>query len=197
MRVIKWLDEHFEETLLVALLITVSCVMMAQIIARYIFNDSMPWPEEFGRYCYIWSVFLSLSFSIKKGNILRVGVVMDLLPVWLRTVIRIITDVVMLALFAVFFLHSIEYTGNIRATGQLSSAMRLPMWIMYCATVTGFGLAIIRTVQTVIHNIFHFNDKVETTLEATLKEAEEEAKAVAAAKSAGLSAAEPLQGGEV
>jgi len=58
--------------------------------------------------------------------------------------------------------------------GQISPAMHLPMWIMYLATVLGFGLASIRTVQQIVHNIKNFNVKAETTLEATLKEAKEE-----------------------
>lgn len=48
MSAIKWLDEHFEEAIMVFLLALISCVMMAQIIARNIFN-SMTWPEEFSR----------------------------------------------------------------------------------------------------------------------------------------------------
>jgi TRAP-type C4-dicarboxylate transport system permease small subunit len=52
--------------------------------------------------------------------------------------------------------------------------MHLPMWIMYLATILGFGLASIRTVQEIVNNIKNFNVKSETTLEATIKEAKEE-----------------------
>jgi TRAP-type C4-dicarboxylate transport system permease small subunit len=57
---------------------------------------------------------------------------------------------------------------------EVSSDMSLPMWIMYLATVLGFGLASIRTAQEIVNNIKNFNVKAETTLEATLKEAKEE-----------------------
>ena len=33
MKVIKWLDEHFEETFLVFFLVLISCITMLQIIA--------------------------------------------------------------------------------------------------------------------------------------------------------------------
>ncbi|HHZ02088.1 MAG TPA: TRAP transporter small permease [Tissierellia bacterium] len=173
MSVIKWLDEHFEEAIMVILLILISCVMMAQIIARNIFN-SMTWPEEFSRYCYIWSVFLSLGYTIKKGNMLKVGIVMDLLPPKLRKAIEIVVNIIILAICVVFFRNSIIYTGIVRSTGQISPAMHLPMWIMYSATVLGFGMASIRTFQEIISNIKNFNVKSETTIEATIKEAREE-----------------------
>lgn len=37
MKVIKWLDEHFEETFLVFFLVLISCITMLQIIARTFF----------------------------------------------------------------------------------------------------------------------------------------------------------------
>ncbi|MDI9495656.1 MAG: TRAP transporter small permease [Bacillota bacterium] len=173
MSAIKWLDEHFEEAIMVFLLALISCVMMAQIIARNIFN-SMTWPEEFSRYCYIWSVFLSLGYTIKKGNMLKVGIVMDLLPQKIRRAIEIVVNIIILGVCVVFFRYSIIYTGIIKTTAQISPAMHLPMWIMYLATILGFGLASIRTVQEIVNNIKNFNVKSETTLEATIKEAKEE-----------------------
>ena len=173
MSAIKWLDEHLEEAIMVIMLALISCVMMAQIIARNVFN-SMTWPEEFSRYCYIWTVFLSLGYTIKKGNMLKVGLVMDLLPTKIRRAIEILVNLIIIAICVVFFRHAITYTGKIYNMGQISPAMHLPMWIMYLATVTGFGLASIRTVQQIVHNIKNFNVKAETTLEATLKEAIEE-----------------------
>ena len=44
MKVIKWLDEHFEETFLVFFLVLISCITMLQIIARTFFA-ALSWPE--------------------------------------------------------------------------------------------------------------------------------------------------------
>lgn len=173
MSAIKWLDEHFEEAIMVVLLALISCVMMAQIVARNLFN-SMTWPEEFSRYCYIWTVFLSLGYTIKKGNMLKVGLVMDLLPTKIRRAIEILANLIILAICVVFFRYAITYAGIIHKTGQISPAMHIPMWIMYLCTVLGFALASIRTAQQIVDNIRNFNVEIETTLEATLKEAQEE-----------------------
>ena len=69
MKVIKWLDEHFEETFLVFFLVLISCITMLQIIARTFFA-ALSWPEEFCRYCWIWSVFISLPYTMRKGNMI-------------------------------------------------------------------------------------------------------------------------------
>ena len=176
MNVLKRVNEHLEEVFLVFLLATITTIMAAQIIARTFFS-SMTWPEEFCRYCYIWTVFLSLGYTIKKGNALRVGILMDLLPHKLHKVIEIITNIIMLILFAILFRYSISYTSKLKVIGQTSPAMHIPMWIMYMSTVIGFGLAVIRMIQEIISNIKGFNVEIETTLEATIKEAKEEVQA--------------------
>lgn len=192
MSVIKWLNEHFEESIMIILLATISTVMMTQILARTFFA-SMTWPEEFSRYCYIWTVFLSLGYTIRKGNMLRVGLFMDLLPHKLRKVLEIITNIIMLILFIILFYYAIIYTTKIKLSGQASPAIHIPMWIMYMSTVIGFGLASLRMFQEIISNFINFNKVAETTLEATLKEAQEEIQATVDPRSNDLD----LSGGDV
>ena len=80
MRLIKWLDEHFEETLMIILLIIIACVTMIQVIVRKVpWLTSLTWAEEFCRFMWIWSVFISLPYTIRMENMLRVGVLVNLL----------------------------------------------------------------------------------------------------------------------
>lgn len=99
---------------------------------------------------------------------------MDLLPNRLRKSIEIVVNIIMLVIFVILFRYSIVYTGKIKATGQFSPAMHIPMWIMYMATIIGFGLAVLRMIQEIISGFKNFNKEVETTLEATIKEAKQE-----------------------
>jgi TRAP-type C4-dicarboxylate transport system permease small subunit len=174
-KLLKWLNDYFEEIIMVILLVTINFVMLAQIIARYLLNDSMSWPEEFSRYCYVWTVFLSVSYTLAKGNMLRVTVVMDLFPAKVQNTIRILCDLVMLAIFCVFFQHSVTVVGHIKnVTHEISSAMRIPMWLVYMSVLVGFALSIARMIQVLIRDVRHFNEKAETTIQATLKEAQAE-----------------------
>ena len=176
MKIIKWFDEHFEEVILVFLLVLISCVMLAQVFARYVFNNSMSWPEEFCRYCYIWTVFLSLAYTIRKGNMLRVGVVMDLFPAKIQSTVNIVIHLIMLALCVALFRQSTIAVNTIKnITREISSAMRIPMWMMYMSTVVGYALAVIRIVQLLVSDVRNFNKKMESTIEATIKEAQAEA----------------------
>jgi len=176
MRVIKWLDKHAEETILVTLLVMIACVMGLQVFMRKIVNSSLSWPEEFCRYCYVWTCFLTLGYTVRNGNMLRVTVVADLFPKTARKLIFIFINVICLVVFTVFFVYSVDVVKTLTIIGQKSTAMRLPMYLVYICTILGFGLAALRTVQAIFKQIRDFNVIEKTKLEAAKEEAKEEIK---------------------
>ena len=157
MRAVKWLDEHLEETVLVIFLVLISCVMLLQVFMRKVMNTSLSWPEEFCRYCYVWTVFFSLGFTIQHGNMLRLGIVVDILPKVLRKITAILVNAICLLIFTVFFVNSITVVKVLKHIGQTSTAMRLPMYIVYFCTIIGFGFAVLRTIQAIYRQIRYFN----------------------------------------
>lgn len=178
MKVLKWLDEHLEETLLVICLVLISCVCLVQVIIRNIpWIPSLQWAEEFCRFAWIWSVFLSLPYTIRKGNMLRVNVLLDLMPHVVRKTLNIIVDVVIAASMGLLAYHSISVTTDIAASGELSPAMLWPMSIIYGVMLLGYALGTVRAIQMTIIHIMHFGEKELSTIEQTMADAAEEAAA--------------------
>ena len=178
---IKWLDEHMEETFLVVCLVLIACISMIQVIVRKVpFLSSLQWAEEFDRFMWIWSVFISLPYTIRMGNMLRVNVLLDLMPHVMRKTVSLFVDVVVMLSMALLCYHSygvIFGPKGIMSSGELSPAMRWPMWIVYLFMLIGFGLGTLRGIQMIIIHAKHFNEKELTAIEQTMKDAEEEAKA--------------------
>ena len=178
MKAIKWLDEHFEETLLVICLVLISVVCLIQVIIRNIpFIPSLQWAEEFCRFAWIWSVFLSLPYTIRKGKMLRVNVLLDLMPHAIRKTINIAVDIVIAACMALLAYHSIDVTAKIAASAELSPAMLWPMSIIYGVMLFGYAMGAVRGIQMTIIHIMHFGEKELSTIEQTMADAAEEAAA--------------------
>ncbi len=178
MKVLKWLDEHFEEAILVVLLVLISCVELIQVIFRNLsFVDALTWPEEFCRFAWIWSVFLSLPFTIRKGSMLRVSVIVDMFPQVVRKIFNILIDLINALVMAVLFYHSISVVSSIKVSAEASPAMTWPMWIIYSIMIVGFGLGVVRGIQMAIIHVMHFSEKELSTLEQTMADAAEEADA--------------------
>ena len=74
-KLLYWIDHYLEEAILVIFLILIACVMMLQIVVRYVFQSPLPWPEEFCRYCFVYSVMIATGYCIRNGSMLRVDVV--------------------------------------------------------------------------------------------------------------------------
>ncbi len=54
------------------MLIAVASMLVTQVMLRYCFSYSLPWPEEASRYLMIWVVMLSGSLLIKDNQLVRV-----------------------------------------------------------------------------------------------------------------------------
>ena len=128
----KWLDDHFEEVLLVILLVLISVVSLLQVVFKKMPGlTPLTWSDEFARYMWIWTVFLSLPYTIRKGSMLRVSILMDLLPQGLHKIVNILVDLVNAACMAILGYFCIDVVGNVLASGETSTAMVWPMWIVY------------------------------------------------------------------
>lgn len=174
----KWLDEHFEETLLVALLVLISCVELIQVIVRNVsFIASLTWAEEFCRICWIASVFISLPYTIRKASMLRVSVVMDRFPGKIKNTVNIIVDVVTAATMLLLGYHSISVIQRVIRSNETFPAMEWPTWTVYSVMVVSLFLAGLRCLQMAYIHIKSFNQATLSTVEQTMAEAAEEVEA--------------------
>ncbi|MCI9026589.1 MAG: TRAP transporter small permease [Lawsonibacter sp.] len=150
MKVLKFLDRHFEEILMVLSLTCIIVVMLFQIVRRYVFNNSLTWSEEFCRYCYIWMMFVAFSYSIHLKADLRVDAVVSLLPQGVKAVLELITLLICLAITGFLFYHSFGTVAAVVKTGEKSAALHLPMQVVYTASVVGYGCGTLRYIQRLI-----------------------------------------------
>lgn len=175
MKVLKWLDDHFEETMMVILLVVISCVSMVQVVIRKLpWIPALTWAEEFCRFCWIWSVFISLPYTISKSSMLRVTALLDILPDKVRKVLNLIVYFTITASMAFLGFYSITVVSNVRASGETSAAMLWPMWIVYSIMIFGFIMGTVRGVQQIIKHIKLFNGHELTTTEQAMEDAKAE-----------------------
>ena len=153
MKVLRWLDEYFEETLLVSsLVVTVSLIFM-QVIMRYVFRNSLSWSEELARYIFLYQIWLGASYATKKKAHLRIEILKSKFSgkkgIYFETAVLIIW----LAFSTFLALESFNLTRMIFIRGQLSPAMRMPMGFAYASVPIGAGLMSLRLVQNIISGI--------------------------------------------
>lgn len=178
MKAIKWLDKHFEETLIVIILIIITVVEFAQVVVRKLpFIPAFTWAEEFCRICWIWTVFLTIPYTIRHMNMLRVSIVMEQLPSLVRNIWNVVIDLINCAVYGFLCYHSFAVVANIKEGGQFTAAMQWPLWIINIVVIVGFGLGALRALQVAIIHLMHVKEKTLSSKEQAIKDAEEEAEA--------------------
>jgi len=86
--------DNFEETLIAILFGIMTVATFSNVVARYIFNDSILWALELTVFLFAWMVLLGASYAIKKNAHLGVDILINMLSPQKRRI---------LGLIAVFF----------------------------------------------------------------------------------------------
>ena len=135
-------------------MVLIFAVELIQVAVRNLaFVPALTWAEEFCRFCWIWSVFLSLPFTIKTATSLRVTALMDILPAKAKKAVDIAVDIITTAVMIALGITSVGVVQGIAQTGETSPAMLWPMWIIYTVMLIGFALGAFRGIQQAVKHI--------------------------------------------
>ncbi|MCM3601624.1 TRAP transporter small permease [Robertmurraya korlensis] len=153
MKLLHWLDEHFEELFIGIFSFVMVVVISVQVFMRYVLQDSLPWSEELARYCFIWLVYLGISYGVKKQKHMSVDVLYLALKGKSQAALRIVGNLLFLA-FALFgLIYGYQITLKLLTWGQLSPALSLPVGFVYLAGPIGMGLTAIRLIQLIVQQV--------------------------------------------
>lgn len=178
MKIIKWLDEHIEESLLVVLSIVMTASITLQVFMRYVMNSSLSWSEELARYCFIWLVYIGISYGVKMQKHIKVDVVLQFIKNKQKIVIGIIANLIFLAFSLLIIVYGYDIAKQLLNWGQTSPALHIPMGYVYMATPVGFALTSIRLIQQIILQVLTLMGKrefeVKTEHDFVMEEAKED-----------------------
>lgn len=146
-KLLYWLNENFEEMLMVLFLAAMTIVMGMQVLARYALGASLSWSEELTRYIFIWAGFLSVSYCTKRCISIKIEQFVTLFPVRGKALFKVINHTFELILFLYLIPFAWKYFMSAVVSGQTSPALGLPMYYVQAAPLAGFILAALRVLQ--------------------------------------------------
>jgi len=117
--------------LLVATVAILVIPVTLQVLSR--FTDLVPsyiWTEELARFLFIWMVMLGAMIGIREGTHFEVDVLPQL-PPRANALVRMVSQLFVLAFALVFIWWGIEFTRF--GWEQLSEIAELPMWTIFIA----------------------------------------------------------------
>lgn len=150
MKILRWLDENFEEKVLVVLLAFSVVLIFVQVLMRYVFKNSLAWSEELARYLFLYMIWIGAAYAVKREEHLRIEIIKKKIPEDKQDAFEDLIYIIWLAFSIFLFVSSCILTYDIYQRGQLSPAMRIPMAYAYLSIPIGTGLMCFRIVQKII-----------------------------------------------
>lgn len=148
MKFLKLLDEKLEEYIMVVMVVVMTALIFIQVVMRYIFQNSLAWTEELARYLFLWSIWLGASYGIRTKGHIRLTVLTAKFNQKVQAVIEVVVNIIWF-LFVVFLIvKGYELVAKIYSSGQISTALHLPMWIAYASVPVGCTLMAFRMLQS-------------------------------------------------
>jgi len=124
-------------------------IVAAQVVFRYLLNNSLSWSEELSRYLFTWIIFLGAALAIRDNTHIRIELSLDRLAPKGAKYLRFFSCGLLVA-FLVFLVISgfklVKVTEN-----TLSPALSLPLsYVYYAALPVSAFLGILYAVRRIL-----------------------------------------------
>ena len=161
MKLLRFLNDHFEEYLLVVLMVVEVVVVFAQVVTRYVFHSPLAWSEELARYMFIWLVWIGAAYATK----MRKNIIIDVVASKFKGATKLISEIINFVLFVALMLFMLWTTSTVMMqvyeSNSIGTGTHLPMWIVWLSLPLSMALNLLRYTQNFVYDMKHWNDRKE------------------------------------
>jgi TRAP-type C4-dicarboxylate transport system permease small subunit len=115
----------------------------SNVVGRYLFGLSLLGSDEVQVFIMVGMTFLGAAVVTRRNQHLRMDVLVRFMPAWLRLLLRIAEQLLLVALAGFVLLQSWFYASQMLRIGRTSDMAGVPMWIPHGTVALGFGLMLI------------------------------------------------------
>lgn len=133
------------------MLLAVAAMLFVQVVLRYVFLYSLPWPEEASRYLMIWVVMITGSLLVKDEQLVSVDFFDALWPKRVIAYRNAIFRVMLVGLLCVLFKEGLDQA--LFAWNRTTTALQVSWFWPYLAVPVGSALMIFHMAVLALRDI--------------------------------------------
>lgn len=141
--IVKTLDK-IEDTCLVAMFAVMVGVIFFQVIMRYVFNNSLSWSEELGKFIFVWLSWIGISIGHRRKEHIKITLLVDKLPYKLNKATEALTELILIVICGITMFYGFTMIG-IQVKVPYAGIKISTAW-GYLSVVLGCGLFIARGI---------------------------------------------------
>ena len=138
-------------------MIAISVITFVQVVFRYVFNNSLFWSEEVGRYLLVWITFLGAAIGVNKGAHIGIDFIYSKIPDRYKVLFNFFINITGMIFGFLMLYYGTKLSYFVRM--QKSSALLIPMSVPYFSVAVGGFLIFINYIIHLYHTIKYFGKK--------------------------------------
>lgn len=127
--------------------IGITIMLTINVILRYFFQTSFFWAEEVTNYMVVWITFLGSAMCIRYGMHVSVDMVLQYGSARLKQYITLMVTIISILFTALLTGVGVILVRDFVASGQVTLALRIPMFVPYLAIPVGAFLMTLEYIE--------------------------------------------------
>ena len=136
-----------EENIIGIGLLTSVLLVFANVILRYILKSSSTWIEEVVRYLIIWITFIGSAVCFRRMSHMGIDLIFSFLKGGLKKTVEIFIIIASIVFMTFMFKYGIDLVIFTRASGQITPALGVKLYMIYVGVPFGAFLSLFELVQ--------------------------------------------------
>ena len=137
---LRRLCERAEEGIIVLLLAAMTLITFAQVILRYVFNDTLIWALEATTYMFAWLLLSGISYGVRVHAHIGIDLLVKALPRATRRAVGLLALGCATAYAALMAYGAYGYVWRMYLLGVDAQDIPVQRWILGLILPVGFGL---------------------------------------------------------
>ncbi len=142
-KIVDFLDKT-EEFILVMMFALMVLVIFGQVIMRYVFNNSLSWSEELGKFLFVWISWFGISIGAKRKEHIKITMFVDKCSPKNALICEILSELVVFGICAVTAYYGMELV--ISQAHVNFAGIRISMSWGYLSVVVGCVIMMLRNL---------------------------------------------------
>lgn len=134
-----------------------SILMLMQVIARYVFNSPLDWPEELSLVIMVWITFIGAYLASIKDEHLNIDFVLNIVPNNFKKIFLLVTKLLVCWFLAVTILYGFNFILLVGEVG--TPVIGISMWLVYGVIWLSCILMFMETLYRVVLDVKTFFNK--------------------------------------
>jgi TRAP-type C4-dicarboxylate transport system permease small subunit len=137
-----------EKIFVLATLVGLTGLQIAQVIFRYVLNNPVAWVDELSRYVFIWMIMIGAGMGMAKSAHFNIDFIKDAMPRAVRKFFVLIAQGTVIVFSGVVIFYGSRLLGSV--SNQITPALSLPFSLPYAAVPTGAALILYHALMKML-----------------------------------------------